>query len=211
MNAHNLWPIFCYQRKTSGFLNGCVFAETSIMYNLPRCSSYCARNSSADDSVYTHVTFAMPIARGGLVHRGTGIFPSGPLPNKKIRAPEALEHKPYLYRKWAWLSNELLLAHIQCCYKVLHTYSRHASAFSNLFVAYQYLLILCNTQGSCERVFSELKAIKTSLRAQVGNDKLELFMLTCSKKDLLGFISTDDVIRVMAQDLQVFAIDSFII
>ena len=49
---------------------------------------------------------------------------------------------------------------IACCYKVLHRYSFHASAFTNLDLAYQYLITLSFSRVSCERAFSKLK-IKT--------------------------------------------------
>ena len=54
---------------------------------------------------------------------------------------------------------------MKCCYKMLHKYSLHSSAFSNLFLAYEYLLTLSFTQVSCERVFSKLKIVKSRLRS----------------------------------------------
>ena len=95
---------------------------------------------------------------------------------------------------------------IACCYKVLHRYSLHASAFTNLYLAYQYLLTLSFFQISCERAFSKSKIIKTRLRASLGNDKLETFMLVSSEKDILDSITIDDLIHELVKDSQFFPI-----
>ena len=50
-----------------------------------------------------------------------------------------------------------------CCYKILYRFSLNASSFTNLFVAYEYLLALSFSQVSCERIFSKLKIVKTRL------------------------------------------------
>jgi len=81
-------------------------------------------------------------------------------------------------------------------------YSLHAFAFTNLYLAYQYLLILSFSQVSCERAFSKLKIIKTRLRASLGNDKLETFMLMSSEKDVLDSITIDDLIHELVKDSQ---------
>jgi hypothetical protein len=94
---------------------------------------------------------------------------------------------------------------LKCCYKVLHRYSLHASAFSNLYIAYQYLLSLSFSQVSCERAFSKLKIIKTRLRASLGNEKLETFMLMSSEKYILDSVIVDDLIHVVTNDSQVFS------
>jgi len=91
---------------------------------------------------------------------------------------------------------------IACCYKVFHRYSLHSSAFTNLYLAYQYLLTLSFLQVSCERAFSKLKIIKTRLRASLGNDKLETFMLISFEKDVLDSITMDDLIHELVKDFQ---------
>ena len=48
-----------------------------------------------------------------------------------------------------------------CCFHILFKYYLHASAYSNLFLVYNYLLTLSFTQVSCERAFSKLKIVKT--------------------------------------------------
>ena len=92
---------------------------------------------------------------------------------------------------------------IACCYKVLHRYSLHSSAFTSLYLAYQYLLTLSFLQVSCERAFSKLKITNTRLRASLqslGNDKLETFMLMSSEKDVLDSITIDDLIHELTKD-----------
>ena len=70
---------------------------------------------------------------------------------------------------------------LKCCYKVLHRYSLHASAF--WLRINTYLPTLSFSQVSCERAFRKLKIIKTWLRASLENDKLETFMLMSSQND----------------------------
>ena len=71
-----------------------------------------------------------------------------------------------------------------CCFRILFKYSLHASAYSNLFLVYKYLLTLSFTQVSCERAFSKLKIVKTRLRSSLSNELLETFMLMSIEKDL---------------------------
>ena len=94
---------------------------------------------------------------------------------------------------------------LACRHRVLYRYSLNASAFSNLFLVYEYLLTLSFTQISCERAFSKLKFIKTRLRCNLANEKLEVFMLMCSEKDLLDGITVDDIISILTKDSSVFA------
>ena len=57
---------------------------------------------------------------------------------------------------------------------------------------------------SRERIFSKLNIIKMRLRASLGSDKLETFMLISSEKDILDSVSADDLIHVVTKDLQAF-------
>lgn len=94
---------------------------------------------------------------------------------------------------------------LKCCYKILYRYSLNATAFSNLFLAYEYLLTLSFSQVSCERAFSKLKIVKTRLRSSLGNDKLETFMLMNCEKDVIESITLDEVITYMAKDSVVYS------
>ena len=86
-----------------------------------------------------------------------------------------------------------------CCFRILFKYSLHASAYSNLFLVYKYLLTLSFTQVSCERAFSKLKIVKTRLRSSLSNELLETFMLMSIEKDLLSEISVDDIIPFLVK------------
>ena len=81
-----------------------------------------------------------------------------------------------------------------CCFRILFKNSLHASAYSNFFLVYKYLLTWSFTQISCERAFSKLKIVKTQLRSSMSNEPLETFMLMSIEKDLHSKISADDII-----------------
>ena len=61
------------------------------------------------------------------------------------------------------------------------------------------MLTLSFTQVSCERPFSKLKQIKTRLRSNLANDKLEAVMLMTSEKDLLDDITVHDIIAILVK------------
>ena len=107
----------------------------------------------------------------------------------------------YLMRSIRLFANK----RIRLAFRLDYRYSLNASAFSNLFLVYEYLLTLSFTQVSCERAFSKLKFIKTRLRCNLANEKLEVFMLMCSEKDLLDGITVDDIISILTKDSSVFA------
>ena len=64
---------------------------------------------------------------------------------------------------------------------------------------YERLLTLSFTQVSCERAFTKSKQIKTRLRSNLANDKLEAVMLITSEKDLLDNITVHDIIAILAK------------
>ena len=86
-----------------------------------------------------------------------------------------------------------------CCFRILFKYYLHASAYTNLFLVYKYMLTLSFTQVSCERPFSKLKIVKPRLRSSLSNELLETFMLTSIEKDLLSEISVDDIIPFLVK------------
>lgn len=49
---------------------------------------------------------------------------------------------------------------ILCCYIVLTKYNLYCQTYSNLYLAYKYVLTLPSTQVTRERSFSQLKNIK---------------------------------------------------
>jgi hypothetical protein len=70
---------------------------------------------------------------------------------------------------------------------------------TNLFIVCEHLLKLPFTQVSCERAFSKLKQIKTRLRSNLANGKLEAVMLMTHEKDLLDNITVHDIIAILAK------------
>ncbi|KAL4147990.1 hypothetical protein QTP88_002298 [Uroleucon formosanum] len=85
-----------------------------------------------------------------------------------------------------------------CCLHVLVKYNMYSSAYSNLALAYKYLLTLPSTQVASERTFSTLKFIKNRLRSKLSESKLEAFMLMSVEKEVLYNIDTDDIINKVA-------------
>ena len=77
--------------------------------------------------------------------------------------------------------------------------SEEESSGNGLFVVYEHLLTLSFTQVSCERAFSKSKQIKTRLRSNLANDKLEAVMLMTSEKDVLDNITVQDIIAILAK------------
>jgi hypothetical protein len=76
----------------------------------------------------------------------------------------------------------------------------HLVAFTNIFLAYEYLLTLSFTQVNCERYFSKLKIIKNRLRSSLGQEKLEAFMMMNVEKELLEEISFDDILEYVKEN-----------
>lgn len=72
-------------------------------------------------------------------------------------------------------------------------------AFTNFFLAYEYILTLPFTQVNCERSFSKLKIIKNRLRSSLGQDKLEAFMLISVEKELLEEVTFQDILKYVKQ------------
>lgn len=88
---------------------------------------------------------------------------------------------------------------IHCCLLILYKYNLHSLAYTNLYIAYKYLLTLSCTQVSCERSFSKLKVIKTKLRSALQQDLLEAFMLMNTEIDLLQDINYDQIIDILGK------------
>jgi len=81
-----------------------------------------------------------------------------------------------------------------CCLKLLVKYNLYGNAYTNLSLAYNYLLTLPVTRVACERSFSTLKFIKNRLRNTLTNEHLEAFMLMSVEKRTL--VSIDDNILI---------------
>jgi len=84
---------------------------------------------------------------------------------------------------------------VVCCYNILQKYNLYCDAHASLFLAYKYVLTLPSTQVSCERSFSFLKHIKSRLRSQLSDPKLEAFMLMAIEKQKLTLMDSDKIIE----------------
>jgi hypothetical protein len=87
---------------------------------------------------------------------------------------------------------------IVCCYFVLQKFNLHSLAYSNLFLAYKFVLTLSSSQVACERSFSKLKYILNRLRNLLSQSSLQSFMLMSCEKDLLPRINNNEIIDVLA-------------
>ncbi|KAL4083479.1 hypothetical protein QTP88_028795 [Uroleucon formosanum] len=70
-----------------------------------------------------------------------------------------------------------------CVMKLLYKYNFHTAAFTNLYLAYKFILTLSCTQVHCERSFSKLKIIKTRLRSSISQELLEPLLLISIESD----------------------------
>ncbi|XP_022160557.1 uncharacterized protein LOC111026735 [Myzus persicae] len=70
-----------------------------------------------------------------------------------------------------------------CVMKLFYKYNFHTAAFTNLFLAYKFILTLSCTQVHCERSFSKLKIIKTRLRSSISQELLEPLLLISIESD----------------------------
>lgn len=62
------------------------------------------------------------------------------------------------------------------------------------------MLTLPSTQVSCERSFSFLKNIKTRLRSQLSDPKLEAFMLIAIEKQKLTLLDSNKIIEEVEKE-----------
>ena len=75
---------------------------------------------------------------------------------------------------------------LTCAYQDLYNHSLNSAAYSELYVVHHFLLTFVITQVECEHSFSQLKLIKTRLRATLTQENLECFMLMGIESDILS-------------------------
>jgi len=88
---------------------------------------------------------------------------------------------------------------ILCCYKILWKYNLYAKTYTQLFLAYMFLLTLSITQVQCERTFSKLKYILNRLRSNLSQERVEEFIIMSCEKDILYSIQNVEIIEYVAQ------------
>ena len=86
-----------------------------------------------------------------------------------------------------------------CCSEILRKYNLYAKAYTELFLAYTFLLTLSITQVQCERSFSKLKYILNRLRNNLSQEHVEAFILMSCEKDILYSLNNSDIIEYVAE------------
>jgi hAT family C-terminal dimerisation region len=74
-------------------------------------------------------------------------------------------------------SHQDCMSCLACATKILHKHNLYSSMYTELYMAYKFILTMPSTQVTCERVFSKLKIIKSKLRSTIGQDLLESLLL----------------------------------
>lgn len=88
---------------------------------------------------------------------------------------------------------------IFCYYQILWKYNLYAKAYTELFLAYKFLLTLSITQVQCERTFSKLKYILNRLRSNLSQEHVEEFIIMSCEKNILYSLQNVDIIEYIAQ------------
>ena len=73
-------------------------------------------------------------------------------------------------------------------------------SYSNLHLAYKYILALACTQVNCERAFTKLKIVKNLLRSAMSQHLLDSLLLKSAETDMLpDHKSVIDTLAVLSQ------------
>lgn len=91
-----------------------------------------------------------------------------------------------------------------CCFLTIRRYNMHTCIYTNLYMAYKYLITLSCTQVACERVFSKLKIVKNRLRSLLGEDLLKSLLIMNIENDLLNTIDNEKIIDQLAASSKIY-------
>lgn len=83
---------------------------------------------------------------------------------------------------------------IECILKYIAADRERREKFQNIYKIYNYVATLPSTEVKCERDFSKLKLIKTRLRTNLVEHRLENLMIIALECDILQDIELDDII-----------------
>lgn len=108
--------------------------------------------------------------------------------------PEASSETLFRHSKSAKPNCDFCRNCVRCVYKLLTKFNLYSSAYSNVFMAYAFVLTLSTTQVQCERTFSKLKILKTRLRSTMKQDNLESLILLNMEKETLAKTTVQDII-----------------
>lgn len=98
------------------------------------------------------------------------------------------------------LEAEILLNSTNCPqdfagYKNFFATSSHRCQFANIYLLYQFLLLLPATNATSERAFSTLKRVKTAIRNSMNQSRLVSLMLLHDNKDLTDSLDRQQIIK----------------
>jgi transcriptional regulator CtsR len=75
----------------------------------------------------------------------------------------------------------------------------YAIVYTELIIAYNFLLTLSIIQVQCERTFSKLKYILNRLISNLSQERVEEFIIILCEKDVLYSLQNVDIIDYVAQ------------
>lgn len=90
---------------------------------------------------------------------------------------------------------------LSCAFPIIHELSQ-SGLFTNLYVAYKYVLTLPSTQVTCERVFSKLKIIKNRLRSNLQEELLSDFLLMNIERDIFSDLDKNLIVDKIGESSQ---------
>ena len=87
-----------------------------------------------------------------------------------------------------------------CCYTAIRRYRMYCRSYPLLRISgIQSNPYSFRTQVGCERIFSKLRYIKSRLKNQLSEDRLNSLLLMCVERDVLLRISNHTIIDELAK------------
>jgi len=88
---------------------------------------------------------------------------------------------------------------LSCTFNLLNKLPFLMESYSTLYLAYKFVLTLPTTQVTCERVFSEVKFIKTRLRSLLSQELFEPLVFMSVERNLALRINKTSIINKFAR------------
>lgn len=86
---------------------------------------------------------------------------------------------------------------LTCAFSVLFELTQ-SGLFTNLYIAYKFVLTIPCTQVTCERVFSKLKIVKNRLRSSLGQELMSSLLFINVERDLFYDLDKNKIIDEVA-------------
>ena len=87
---------------------------------------------------------------------------------------------------------------LSCAFSVVFELSQ-SGIFTNLYIAYKFILTIPCTQVTCERVFSKLKMVKNRLRSTLSQDIMSNLFFMNVERDLFYNLDKDFIKKEVAK------------